>query len=192
MQKLLFLCMVLAGCYGFNAQDEELSPGASLMFKDVVSQLSNSAKNEIFNLTEFVIAENGSQFHFNVQGNDEFPFTAIVFPVDLNNDGTEEIAIQFGNSFTSGMAGVSYFLMVSNGEGMFVRNFGYPGFLMLTSTGNFGYPDILIGGPGFLPYPLWRWDGGLYVFHEKVEREIADSRNPIMISEASRTYLEGK
>ncbi len=34
-------------------------------------------------------------------------------------------------------------------------------------TFNLGYPDLLIGGPGF-EQPVWRWNGKEYQFYKTV------------------------
>ncbi|MBT8256590.1 MAG: hypothetical protein KJO23_08620 [Bacteroidia bacterium] len=191
MKSLFFLCLVLfMDSNSVLAQDDLLTDGAELLFREVNSNLSNSSKNQIFELTEFSVASNGSQFHFEGEGNEEFPFSVFIYPVDLNKDGMEEIAIQFGNAFTSGMTGASYYLMVPDDENSYHRNFGLPGFLSISEERNLNYPDIVVGGPGFMPYPVWRWNGEEYAFHQKIEREIADNSTLIMISDASASYQE--
>ncbi|HET6490440.1 MAG TPA: hypothetical protein VFG28_11850 [Syntrophales bacterium] len=41
-------------------------------------------------------------------------------------------------------------------------NFGFPGMdYTKMKTGNKGYPDLMIGGPGFC-HPVWRWNGKAY------------------------------
>ncbi len=182
--------MILTSSFFVSAQDTSLTAGAAILFKDIDSKLSIAEKNEIFQLTEFQLAENQEQFHFDSEGASEFPFTAFCYPLDIDEDGVEEIAIQFGNAYTSGMSGVSYFLFVKNSDGAYHRNFGAPGFLMLSTTQNSGYADIIVAGPGYQPYPVWRWNGEIYAYHDKMDRAIADKMPPVMLSEASKIYMD--
>ncbi|HLW31910.1 MAG TPA: hypothetical protein VKX40_06590, partial [Aequorivita sp.] len=161
MKKYFFLTTVLfMGCFACEAQDDSLSPGAALLFKNVDGNLTNSEKNEIFNLTQFEISDNGTQFSMiGDEGTVENPFDARAYPLDINQDGKTEVIIIWGNSYTSGAYGHNSTLLIKNPEGKYEANFGFPSDLILTTPKNTDFPDILLGGPGFEPYVIWRWNG---------------------------------
>ncbi|PKA84053.1 hypothetical protein ATE92_2223 [Ulvibacter sp. MAR_2010_11] len=190
MEKAYFLCAVfILCCLACDSQDEILTPEAELLFKNASSTLTNSEKNEIFTLTQFQVAKNGKQFQFKDGTASGFPFDVVVYPVDLNRDGKEEIALQFGNSFTSGADGVSYHLFIKDTSKRYTSSFGFPGVLLLATTKNMNYPDILVGGAGFSPYPVWRWNGSAYEYFDTVERSVVESMPPVFITDASKAYV---
>ncbi len=192
MGKNLFQGLTLfLVCVACTAQDASLSPGAALLFKDTGSYLSNSEKNEIYNLSYFDVAKDGIQFSFiDDEGTAENPFEARVYPLDINGDGIAEVAVVFGNSFTSGMYGQSANLFIKNADGAYTNNFGFPGVLILTKSKPNTYPDILIGGPGFDPYPVWRWDGKMYgETQERLDQTKAEKLGITYIEDASASYV---
>ena len=84
--------------------------------------------------------------------------------LDLDDDGTPEVVVDAGNTCTSGMAGTSVWLFVRDGGGRYRSNLGFPGMIAeVLSTRSLGFPDLLIGGPGFC-FPVWRWDGREYAY----------------------------
>jgi len=187
----MFFCASLLLIYSSSlGQDESLSEGATILFKDIESRLTNSDKNQIFNASGFQLSKDKTQFHFNDGTAAEFPFNTLVFPLDLNGDGIEEVAIQYGNTFTSGMEGMSFYLFIKDKDGMYQSNLGFPGVLLLATTYHLDFPDILIGGAGFQPYPAYRWNGQRYDFFEKIERQVADEMPPVFVTQASNAYLE--
>jgi hypothetical protein len=90
-----------------------------------------------------------------------------VFPqfrfLDLDEDGTEEVIVDSGNTCVSGMTGTSVWLFVKDATGRYRSNLGFPGMIDFLPTSNLGFPDLLIGGPGFC-FPVWRWNGQEYDF----------------------------
>ena len=81
---------------------------------------------------------------------------------DLNGDGTPEVRAGWGNACLSGHAGtsVSVFVVV---DGRYRPQLGFPALSAEPlDTGNLGYPDLLIGGPGFC-FPVYRWNGTEYI-----------------------------
>lgn len=193
MKKMFFRGIVLLmGCFACTAQDDSLTPGAALLFKDVDGNLTNLEKNEIFNLTQFEISKDGTQFSLiGDEGTAEFPFGAQTYPLDINADGTAEVMIIWGNGFTSGEYGHNTTLFIKNATGNYEANFGFPSDLILTTPKNKQYPDILLGGPGFEPYPIWRWNGKIYDFTpNKITQDKAEKLGLIYdIEDASKKYL---
>ena len=90
--------------------------------------------------------------------------------VDLNGDGQPEVFTQVEGTCLGGMAGVFLNLYVKNSAGRWQPQFGFPGMYETLKTGNKGYPDILIGGPGFC-HPVWRWNGSQYALYKQVAEQ---------------------
>ncbi|MFN2438114.1 MAG: hypothetical protein ABR503_02870 [Chitinophagaceae bacterium] len=87
-------------------------------------------------------------------------------------DGKEEIFIVFGNSYTSGQTGSSVVLYIKDKSGNYQPNLGFPGVTPdAMPIKNLGYPDLMIGGPGF-EWPIWRWNGKAYNFYKKIKKKI--------------------
>lgn len=163
-----------------------LTKGAALLFNNVKSKLNNSEKNLIFKLTNFIISRNGKEFAFD--GGEDYPFSATVYPVDLNKDGKEELFVLFGNTYTSGMAASSIVVYILDKKGGYQAHLGFPGTIPdVLATANLGYPDLLIGGPGF-EFPVQRWDGKTYNFYRKVkDRDYANLKKN-SLEDLSKAY----
>jgi hypothetical protein len=148
-----------------TTEANKLSPVAKLLFKNVESKLSDAEKNQVAGLTGFLLSGKTDQpFAMNKESL-EYPYTADVTITDMNKDGIQEVFILFGNTFTSGNTGQSISLFIKDKEGDYKLNLGFPGLLPdQLKTGFGGYPDLLIGGPGF-NLPIWRWSGNEYKFH---------------------------
>ena len=170
--------------------DEAISPGAKLLFTGVESRLSNADKNYIFKKTGFVLTADKKEF---AQDNSalEYPFQANAYPVDFNKDGVEEVFVDYGNTYTSGNTGVSFFFFIPDQAGVYQEAISLIGIPVLLKSGNAGYPDIEIGGPGF-KFPIWRFNGKSYNLYRKAERYV-DSRNNQLgeIAEISAKYRAG-
>jgi hypothetical protein len=90
---------------------------------------------------------------------------------DLNGDGVPEVFVLGGNSCTSGMSGYNLTLFIRDAEGGWGMNLGFPaGGWTKLETGNQGWPDLSIGGPGFCE-AVYRWDGATYQHHGQRETE---------------------
>jgi hypothetical protein len=108
----------------------------------------------------FPLADDGSRFEDTVCG-DVDPAVEIT---DLNDDGVREVFVHWGNACTSGMTGRSLSLLVKNEAGEYREQFGFPAFgYTRVTTGEHGFPDLELGGPGFCA-PVWSWNGGAYEF----------------------------
>ena len=145
----------------FGQTTKSLSPEASLLFQNVKSKLTNEEKNFIAKKLGFISSGNKDQPFALDKDSKDYPFGATLMPTDMNKDGKEEIFISYGNSFTSGSTGSSVALFIKNSSGAYEMNLGFPGITpdILTTTSK-GYPDILVGGPGF-EYPgiKMEWQG---------------------------------
>jgi hypothetical protein len=170
-----------------NKQPMTLSPGAALLFKNVKTKLNDGIKNTIFGKTGFKLSKDAKQF-ITDDASADYPFDASVYTTDLNKDGKEEVFILFGNSFTSGMTGSSIIVFITDKNGIYQMNLGFPGTLPdALSTANLGYPDLLIGGPGF-EFPVWRWNGKAYDFSKQVKEKDLKNLKSTNIEGVSKAY----
>jgi hypothetical protein len=148
---------------------QTLNKVADLLFKNVKTKLTVAEKNQVATALGFVLSNDKVQPFAQDADSKDYPFTAIVFPTDMNKDGKEEIFVQFGNSYTSGNTETSISLFIKNTSGVYKNHLGFPGMLPdALSTVSQGYPDLLIGGPGF-EFPVLRWNGKTYANHHMVK-----------------------
>jgi hypothetical protein len=69
------------------------------------------------------------------------------------------------------MSGYNLTLFIRVAEGGWGMNLGFPaGGWTKLETGNQGWPDLSIGGPGFCE-AVYRWDGSTYQHHGQRETE---------------------
>jgi len=180
---LLLFVFLSAGSYG-----QTLNKVAELLFKNVKSELNVAEKNQVATALGFILSNNKDQpFALDAESKD-YPFAATVLPTDMNKDGKEEIFVLFGNSFTSGHTGSSISLFIKNTSGVYKNHLGFPGTLPdALSTVSQGYPDLLIGGPGF-EFPVLRWNGKTYVNHHMVKDADYEKLKKKTIDELSKEY----
>ncbi|KAA2239917.1 hypothetical protein F0L74_27410 [Chitinophaga agrisoli] len=165
---------------------------ASLLFKNVKTSLTDAEKAQIATKLGFVLSGNKDQPFAQDKDSKEYPFNAMVYPADMNKDGKEEIFVVFGNTFTSGNTGSSVVLFIRNGAGTYTEHLGFPGMAPdVLATVSKGYPDLLIGGPGF-EYPVWRWDGKTYNSFKSVKDSEYEKLKKMNIEELSKTYVQNK
>lgn len=167
---------------------QELSKGAALLFGNVKTKLSVADKNKIYKGLGFFLAADGKQFTFG-RDTEEYPFEAYVYPTDINKDGEEEYFILYGNTFTSGMTGSSVILFYKvNGAADYQADLGFPGTVPeILPTSNEGWPDLVIGGPGF-EFPVWRWKSGAYDYFRVIsDKELMEAKTQ-NVEEVSKDY----
>ncbi len=156
---LVFLAglLLLAGVTGAAAAD-----GPALLFAKGKGKLSASEQRVIFDALGLKVAPDGASL---VDTACEQPAGAQVEFRDMNGDGKDEVLVLYGNSCMSGHAGMSVALFIQDSSGKYQLNFGFPGASADPQPEKSkGYPDLLIGGPGFC-FPVWRWNGTAYAFH---------------------------
>ena len=171
---------------------QTLNKVADLLFKNVKTKLTITEKNQLATALGFVLSNDKVQpFALDADSKD-YPFAATVFPVDMNKDGKEEIFVHFGNSYTSGNTGTSIALFIKNSSGVYQNHLGFPGMIPdALATVNQGYPDLLIGGPGF-EYPVLRWNGKTYANHRVVKDAAYEKLKKKSVGDLSKEYQEGK
>src|SRR5207249_4618117 len=98
------------------------------------------------------------------------------------------IFVQFGNSYTSGNTETSISLFIKNTSGVYKNHLGFPGMLPdALSTVSQGYPDLLIGGPGF-EFPVLRWNGKTYANHHMVKDDAYEKLKKKGVDVVSKEY----
>lgn len=187
--KLALLAFSILVFLDLQSQQNNLSTGAQLLFKNAKCKLTNSEKENILKKLGFLLSADKKQFISDKDAAD-FPFDAFVYPTDLNKDGKEEIFILFGNSFTSGNTGSSIVAFIKNASNQYSMQLGFPGTLpdVITASAT-GYPDLIIGGPGF-EYPVWKWKGGTYEFSRKIKEADLKKIKTENIETISRKYTD--
>lgn len=167
-----------------------LNPVASSLFQPVKSKLTIEEKNFIAKKLEFILSGKKDMPFALDKDSKDYPFGATVMPTDMNKDGKEEIFIVYGNSYTSGNAGSSVVLFIKNSLGVYEMNLGFPGMTPdILTTVNKGYPDILVGGPGF-EYPVLRWNGRVYDNYKSVKDTEYERLKKTSADELSKQYQQ--
>src|SRR5439155_1354378 len=104
-------------------------------------------KNQVATALGFVLSNDKVQPFAQDADSKDYPFTAIVFPTDMNKDGKEEIFVQFGNSYTSGNTETSISLFIKNTSGVYKNHLGFftenIATLFISQTFNFLTPTLL-------------------------------------------------
>ncbi len=80
---------------------------------------------------------------------------------DLNGDGQPEVWITEGSIFCYGNTGSAFVLLTHDGSG-WGKLLDEVGMQVILDTKHGDWPDIEVGGPGFEPFPVYRWDGKRY------------------------------
>lgn len=190
LAAVLLLGMAALAC---ARQGPKLDGVAAILFKNVKTKLTMADKNAVAAKTGFVLSGDKVLPFASDKDSKEYPFGAVVLPTDMNEDGQEEIFISFGNTYTSGMAGSSIALFIKDPKdpkGVYADQLGFPGLVpdALDSIGK-GYPDLLIGGPGF-EYPVWSWNGKAYVFSRTVKDADYSRLKKLSVEEISKAYQQ--
>jgi hypothetical protein len=119
----------------------------------------------------------------------DYPFSILVYPLDLNHDGIEEIALVYGHAAISGDNVIST-LFIKDNLGHYNANFGYSGSLIILPNSSKDFPNIALGGPGF-EFPIWHWDGKNYSpLNKNITDEQLVKANALYIEDASKLYVE--
>ena len=180
---LLSFIFLTTGSYA-----QTLNKVADLLFKNVKTKLSVAEKNQVATALGFVLSNDNVQPFAQDPDSKAYPFAAIVFPTDMNKDGKEEIFVHFGNTYTSGNTETSISLFIKNTSGVYKNHLGFPGMLPdALSTVSQGYPDLLIGGPGF-EFPVLRWNGKTYAHHHMVKDDAYEKLKKKGIDVLSKEY----
>jgi hypothetical protein len=157
MKALLLICCaaLLTAC----AKPAD-PPGPALLFVSGQGDLSAEERLQVFNLLGLTVTPDGKGYVDQICGQ---PAWASAEFRDMNADRRQEVLAIYGNTCTSGHAGSSALLFIRDANGRLQPNLGFPASSAdPLPVMNQGYPDLLIGGPGFC-FPVWRWDGKAYI-----------------------------
>ena len=80
---------------------------------------------------------------------------------DLNGDGAPEAWIREGSTFCYGNTAEAFVLLTRKPAGWTVL-LDEVGLASELKTKSNGWPDIEVGGPGFGPFPVYRFNGASY------------------------------
>ena len=164
-----------------------LSEGATLLFKNAKSKLTNDQKNWLFKQLNFTLSKDKNKF---MSG--EYEVATQPYITDMNKDGKEEVFIVMESSALYGNTGQDFILYIKNSKGNFERDPELGGGIaMILVSKNPGYPDIAIGGPGF-DFPICRWDGKKYKYLKKLkDADLQSGKVKYMdLSECSKLYTD--
>jgi hypothetical protein len=143
-----------------DACPAQTAPDHQLLFGAHETRLSAAEMRSVFAAMEalFRVSDDGSRL-VDPDCGDIVPEVEIV---DLNDDGTLEVFVAWGNTCLSGGTGRSLSLFVKDETGGYRHQLGFPalGYTPLVAGGA-GLPDLAFGGPGFCR-AVWAWDGDSY------------------------------
>lgn len=166
---------------------QSLSPAASLLFKDVKSKLSISEKNYIAKLSNLTLSTDKKSFI--IKEDPETNYSVEVYPLDLNNDGQEEVFIaQYSSWF--GNSGEDFTIYIKNEGGIYQSAISVLGNPLILESVKGGYPDLVIGGPGF-QFPVWQWNGKNYVGTKNISDAELQKLKTKSMEDASKEYTSG-
>lgn len=171
-----------------NVEEVQLTNEAELLFKNVISKTTNAEKNEIAAGMNIKGSADKTQFYIDDQYSSEYLLNPDVYPLDINNDGDEEIVIVYGHPAITGDNVIST-LFIKDTQGHYISNFSFTGSLIILPNTTKDFPDLAIGGPGF-EFPVWRWNGKTYDYNRKItDNKLMDAK-PLFIAEGSKLYTE--
>lgn len=184
MKNLLLPLLLCAGSYVYAQTG--LSEGAKLLFKPGKTGLTPAQQNAIFKELGFKLSRDKKEFV--VAEGEDYPFAATAYTTDLNKDKVPEIFVVYGNTFTSGGTGQSVAIFIKDAAGRYQLVLGVPSTSpQILTTTNKGYPDLLLGGPGF-EYPVMRWDGKYYDNHRTIKDADYGKTKKQDLEDASKAY----
>jgi hypothetical protein len=171
-----------------NIQDVPLTKDASILFKNSISKASNTEKNDITSFMNIKATKDGTQFYINDEYSKDYTFTPSVYPLDINHDGIEEIAIVYGHMAISGDNVIST-LFIKDKLGHYNANFGFTGSLIFLPNKSKPFSDVALGGPGFT-FPVWSWNGKVYAESRTISDKQLEAAKPLFLEEASKRYCD--
>jgi hypothetical protein len=141
--------------------------GHELLFSGGAGSLTRSDQEEIYGLLALELHRDSEGLLQVAELPCPWGTTIQVRFQDLDRDGGDEVFVEVENGCLYGNTGVATTLFIRDQEGRFQSHLGFPGFVdVLEGSVHLGFPDLLIGGPGFC-FPVWRWDGERYELHRR-------------------------
>jgi hypothetical protein len=165
----------------------QLSEGASLLFSPKIAtwhtelQLTLTDKEDIFKQLKLALSTDRQQLHSDGDKTFDYPLSCEVNIIDFNNDGNLEVLVSVYNLDWTGQGGKQT-IFGKNSSGKYHKILEDQGVAELLTTGKGGYPDIILGGPGF-SRPTYRWDGTKYQFNKQVSFIVNNSPQTVSYEE---------
>lgn len=186
MKKLFFFLLILHSAFTAIAQNTQ-SKVSAVLFKNVKTAASIAEQNKISKELGLTLAADRSFMM------SEFPVSVQVYPTDLNKDGMEELFIVMSSTALYGMTGTGFEWYAQNKSGVFTRRSdvsgqGIPTFF---ATANLGYPDLMIGGPGF-EFPVYRWNGKSYAYSRRIKDADLAKKKTLELDSLTATYIRSR
>jgi hypothetical protein len=178
-QFTLFAAALFFFMHAGAQQPEEIS----LFFKNIKTKLSQTEKKEIYSQLGLSLSKDKKQFI-----SAEYPVEVMIYPTDLNKDGTEELFVGLGSTALFGYTGEQYSLFIKNAQGHYKAQENIGGgkpFVLAAKNG--GYPQLLIGGPGF-KFPVYAWNGRQYSLLKTISDAQLQKMKATELDMESKTY----
>jgi hypothetical protein len=183
IRRLFTALLIVPLCLAAQQNPGELSSGAASIFKNVNSKLTVAEKNMIFG--DLALRMSADQKSFVI---DDMPVGVTVYPTDMNKDGLEDVFVVMSSAALFGNIGENFFLYIKNTVGNFEKQTELGGGIpIILSTGNLGYPDILVGTPN-MEHPVYRWNGRAYSRCKKLNDAALNATNAIPLEKYSKAY----
>lgn len=153
--------------------EDGLSDGAKLLFNEAITtyytalKLTPIEKESIYKQLNFQLSNDKKKIHDMEDTDLQFALTCRVIIIDLNNDGKLEVIVSRINSYWTGQVGDES-VFTKNNFGEYIEVLSIHGFIQILSTSSSGYPDLMVGGPGYIA-PWYKWNGIKYQFYKEVQ-----------------------
>lgn len=146
---------------------DKLNTKAGLLFKGVKSRLSVFDRNVIADACNLTL--NKAKTKFISEGDDGY--TVGAYPVDMNEDGIEEVFIVQTGYLTFGNTASYFDLFMKISDSKYTSVASVIGVPAITRTIANGYPELYVGGPG-MSMPIWRFSGREYKFNRNEKNNV--------------------
>lgn len=165
-----------------KAEPVKLTNEAAFLFRSVKTKITDADKNDITKSSGVVTSDSivkGSEGGKKI--------AAIPYPIDLNNDGVEEIFICL-KSKSLGIATNVFMLFVKDANGKYQPAPGTLGnSVKILNTFNLNFPDLMAGVPG-MERELLRWDGKKYGIYKRIKSVDAFMLKAKSVEDESEKY----
>jgi len=156
------LFLLLAG-FPANALDPPAKPAEAVAEPPSIV-LSDAERTAAFTAAGFKL-EDGAWRACGDPGTLSYTPGAIDSIADLNGDGRPEVVTSEGSTYCFGMTGTGYAIVSRQEDASWKLIDGGQGIpIFLETKGEDGWPDLMVGGPGFC-FPVLRWNGEYYDQH---------------------------
>jgi hypothetical protein len=150
--------------------DNGLAAGAKILFSCAITNLSSKDRNTVFSMSAFILSADTLLYASNEDVEMGMPLNVSVSLYDIDQDGTDEVLLNYGNELYGGTAGNPAILFSKDKSGEWRKIIeGFSSDLLIMDSRTMGWPDLVMGG-GMNHMALMKWNGKTY----KRERSIND------------------